>query len=647
MSSSVQGTESVPVVDPSESKGKKSTGSGNGNGTQSEVRDAQDNSPANASHKRKKPRHRNVTDSNLTNAKSSGASESLSAWQTIVAFRTPSGKAFDRVLDAGYNLHHVRQMVANKYKISTSAPMNLAYLAPDGSQIDLDDNEDFRAFQVHAAREATITVHVHFPESSQSLPSQEQSSVPHAKTPRGRRGRGAAHRSEDVPEDSASAIEVSQFFDADQPANDRTPALPSPSPAKRGRKRKTDTVADQSTQDTPSNAKSPPDSSQAAPASELNHAAVVSTAAEQHDDDSEEDLPLSSQATLPSSQPTDAQEKPKRARRTKAEMEAFRAEKAAKKAAKEQDRLEKQHGVTHSAGDASNTAPMDQSLSVAPDDTVIMHDVPGEEFSASALAAVDALAEQGTDAMQSRLTDLKSKKQRKNAQEREEQKLLVTRMKQGKASPKDADQSTRELPPNLARANTDAQSSLPQRALDTATSITDRSQLDSDASEDTGDESHDYFSQPESHASRSQTQLQGPSPRPSDPLESTPHRAMQTQPKDPSATRRTMSGAFTKLSDLRPSALRRSFSRTDSNNDTTAGNASQRQSTATQPPASVSEDEQSEATESSADDADSSDEDTPTTSTLPASKLAGANSEASALDASKAKKKRSFFSVLS
>ena len=116
---------------------------------------------------------------------------------------------------------------------------------------------------------------------------------------------------------------------------------------------------------------------------------------------------------------------------------------------------------------------------------------------------------------------------------------------------------------------------------------------------------------------------------------------------NPSAARRTMSGAFTKLSDLRPSALRKSFSRTDSNHDTNASSASQRHSSATQPSPYMSEDEQSEATESSANDADSSDEDTPTTSTLPTSKLAGASSEASALDASKAKKKRSFFSVLS
>ncbi|WFD00764.1 hypothetical protein MYAM1_003516 [Malassezia yamatoensis] len=645
MSSSEQGTELVPVVDASGPKGKKPTKSGNENGTQSVVRDAQDNSTANVSHKRKKPRHRNATDNHLSNVPGSGVSEGLSAWQTIVAFRTPSGKAFDRVLDAGYNLHHVRQMVANKYKISPSAPMNLAYLAPDGSQIDLDDNEDFRAFQVHAAREATITVHVHFPETSQSLPSQPQSAVPHGKTSRGRRGGSTAHRSEDIPEDSASAIEVSQFFDADQPSNEQASALPTSSSVKRQRKRKTDTVANHSTQDTSSNAKPPTDPSPAAVESDLSHVVPASSAVDQHHDDSEEDLPLSSQTTLPSSQPTDAQEKPKRVRRTKAEMELFRAEKAAKKAAKEQDRLEKQHGIPHGSDDATSTAPVDLSLSVAPDDTVIMHDAPAEEFSEGALAAVDALTEQGTDAMQSRLTDLKSKKQRKNAQEREEQKLLVSRLKHGKASSKDADQSTRELPPNFARANTDAQPSLPQRALDAATSLIDRSQLDSDASEETANESHDYFSQPESHASRSQAQLQGPSPRPSEPLESTPQRAMQPQSTDPSTSRRTMSGAFTKLSDLRPSALRRSFSRTDSNHDTSA--ASQRASTAPQPPANMSEDEQSETTESSANDVDSSDEDTPTTSTLPAWKQAGAQSEASALDASKAKKKRSFFSVLS
>ena len=43
----------------------------------------------------------------------------------------------------------------------------------------------------------------------------------------------------------------------------------------------------------------------------------------------------------------------------------------------------------------------------------------------AASSAVQALVEEGSAAMQQRLNDLKAKKQRKNAAEREEQKLLM------------------------------------------------------------------------------------------------------------------------------------------------------------------------------------------------------------------------------
>ncbi|KAI3613484.1 hypothetical protein CBS9595_004317 [Malassezia furfur] len=612
----------------------------------------QNNTPSQSgSQKRKKPRHRALIDPNVSMLSAPGGDLSTSAWQTIVAFRAPFGKAFDRVLDAGFTLGSVRQMVAQKYRIPHDVAIGLSYVAPDGTHIDLDDNEDFRAFQVHAAREATITVHVDAPAASVGTASASEAPAdpaePTATAPmpaaltqakaRGRRGRGAP-RLDDTPDDSASATEVSQFFDAER-TTEEAPATP----AKRGRKRKADV---QAAETQPAPAAEPATESAAAPAAEASAPVPEAPAAPTEDDDasSDDDVPLSSQP--PASSQADSPEKPKRTRRTKAEMEAFRAEKAAKKAAKEQERAEK-HAAKHGAADASTAGEADASQ--AQDETVIVHDIRNEEHSAAASAAVQALVETGIDAMQARLAELKAKKQRKNAVEREEQKMLVSMVKGMSVTPSEADVSSRELPRNAPRAGTDARLTSHESDLDPA-SVATPTDAPADADESassTGSESRDYFSQPESHANVSSAQVQGPAPRPERPMESTPQRAGRAEASESSTARRSMSGAFMKLSDLRPSALRRSFSQKETAEPTEEEGTGTSGADAAHPAEDASGSSSESESESSGD---SSDTDTPPPSqarVLPASKMAGASAEASAADASKAKKKRSFFSVLS
>lgn len=629
------------------------------------------------SNKRKKPRNRANADGSLSGLALHDVDPSASAWKTIVAFRTSFGKAFDRVLDAGFTLASVRRMVAEKYRIPSHVAIHLAYVAPDGHHIDLDDSEDFRAFQVHAARESTITVHVDAPESSVGTaaapttsegpaPMAEPESAPaqptHAKA-RGRRGRGA-NRAEEVQEqeqgageDSASAMEVSQFFSADKPSEE-APATP----AKRGRKRKADQQpVNQEVGDTTATATEPEPAEpaqEAPPAPEAHDAEATPVTeqaastpaegpgAEEPSSSDDEDVPLSSQTAPPSSQPppssqTDSPEKPKRSRRTKAEMEVFRAEKAAKKAAKEQERAQKQAAKS---GGADVSTARDGDVSGAQDETVIVHEARNEEHTAAASAAVQALVEVGIDAMQQRLSELKAKKQRKNAVEREEQKMLVNMVKGMNVTPSEADVSSRELPPNAQRAKADAQLTSHESDLAHAPVPANTAARPDAEDSESSDESRDYFSQPESHANLSGAQVQGPSPRPESPMESTPQRGRRAADASEASSRRTMSGAFTKLSDLRPSALRRSFSQQEQQKS--GAQPESRPAAGAEAPQAPEEDDSDESDSSD----DSSDDEAPPASqasALPASKRAGASAEASAADASKAKKKRSFFSVLS
>ena len=196
------------------------------------------------------------------------------------------------------------------------------------------------------------------------------------------------------------------------------------------------------------------------------------------------------------------------------------------------------------------------------------------------------------------------------------------------------------------------------------------------------DDSQTFFSQPESHTPASPTQVHGPAPKPSEPMESTPRRTSSSvfvdaleRPlsSDASAqTQRSTSGPFAKLSELRPSALRRTVSRPEATNlmdqasnrsapasssktgdaangafsaDMTAGTQAPEQPWNSNPASESGSDTESDT--STSDSSSDSDDDAASRPTLPASKMAGANVTASEDNASSAKRKRTFFSALS
>ena len=368
-------------------------------------------------------------------------------WQTIVAFRTSFGKGFNRVLDSTFSLASARKAVEDKYHLAAGTPISLSYQAGDGMRIDLDDSEDIRAFQVFASREPSVTVHVDFPESSigtsagsASTPSQEPAATP-SKTSRGRRGKSKGTSTsatpsvppvtaEPMPEPSSetaaaptshvadsSVAEVARLTDPNEPPA-AAPSVASTPKSSRKRKAK-ETPAEQSTV-----------------AAVHEEPAQLNAAHDEDEDD--EDIPLS-QSAPPSSQsmppPSQDTDKPKRHRRTKAEMEAFRAEQAAKKLEKEQAKQGHQPVPAAADDDVPDTTN-------AGDETTIVHDVRTDEHASAAAAAVQVLMAEGSVAMQQRLNDLKAKKQRKNATEREEQKLLVSLVGKDGAASQEA--STRE-----------------------------------------------------------------------------------------------------------------------------------------------------------------------------------------------------------
>ncbi|WFD26482.1 hypothetical protein MNAN1_001465 [Malassezia nana] len=165
------------------------------------------------------------------------------------------------------------------------------------------------------------------------------------------------------------------------------------------------------------------------------------------------------------------------------------------------------------------------------------------------------------------------------------------------------------------------------------------------------DSAEPFFSQPESHMPTSPSHVHGPHPRPPGPLESTPNRpstqfmdASDRPAHDTSATSRRPSSGFTKLSELRPSALRRTMSRQESPIvSASASEASADIEAMLGPGTSAPDSDSSSDTESSVtSDSDSSDEEA-SAPALPASKMAGATAK----EDTHAKRKRTFFSALS
>ncbi|WFD22130.1 hypothetical protein MEQU1_000792 [Malassezia equina] len=560
--------------------------------------------------KRRKARGPHTVDSSFAHA----MDLRLPAWQTIVAFRTSFGKGFNRVLDGTFNLSTARKVVCDKYQVHPQTPMSLSYTAPDGMDIDLEDAEDFRAFQVYASRESVVTVNVDLDEASVGTykPATDGSvqtpSKPRAR--RGTRGKGS-YAAPQAPEPTGAAAAPTA---TDAPAADaiEAPASTDATPKESGRKSKQKKLAEKDTDKDQGKKQKDNEPPQEAPAP------VAAPPTADSDDDSDEDLPLSQSAppssqTLPPLSQESVTEKPRRHRRTKAEMEVFRAEQAAKKLEKEQARQNKASRTTAAADTTTDPA-------AAADETTIINEHRNEEYASAASSAVQALVEEGSAAMQQRLNDLKAKKQRKNAAEREEQKLLM----------------------GLIAKETSANDAMRENGLDT-------SRQDESTSFDSAEP---FFSQPESHMPMSPSHIHGPSPRPSAPSESTPKRAStqymdaSDQPSQDASSRRPSSG-FTKLSELRPSALRRTLSRQESPIvSASASEASADIEAMLGPVTSAADSDASSDTESSASsDSDSSEEDT--APALPASKMAGATAAASAEEENRAKRKRTFFSALS
>lgn len=292
-----------------------------------------------------------------------------------------------------------RKVVADKYQVDPQTPMSLSYTAPDGMEIDLEDAEDFRAFQVYASRESVVTVNVDLDEASVGThkPSETSPTPSKPRARRGTRGKNGAAPQEPEPAPEATLSEASVTEKPVAPAADAPPK-------ESARKRKQKAAKEKESEPSGETPAPPP-----APATA------------ESDDDSD-DMPLSHSAPPSSqSQPPPSQEsvsdKPRRHRRTKAEMEVFRAEQAAKKLEREQARQNK----------APRPVAPEVTADPSPegDETTIVHEPRNDEHLLAASTAVQSLRDEGSAAMQQRLNDLKAKKQRKNAVEREEQKLLM------------------------------------------------------------------------------------------------------------------------------------------------------------------------------------------------------------------------------
>ena len=325
---------------------------------------------------------------------------------------------------ATFNLDHARQIVQQKYGLDSSTPVALSYQASDGMSIDLEDKEDIRAFQVYASREPVVTLHADFDQAKIGSAGKAQeatiSSTPSKS--RGRRGgrsksaNNAANDAAGAPpnvaaSESAPRQDVAETSMAEVSANLHEMSQDAPQPP--SGKHKSPKRAEPVPEPVP----------EAAPEPAPEAGSAEST--QRPDDDDDEDVPLSQQSVSNASTGTPSPEKPRRHRRTKAEMEAFRAEQAAKKLEKEQSSQAHKSSSQSEEADAADTT----TASVG-DETTIVHDNHNDEPARTASASIQALEASGPAAMQQRLSELKAKKQRKNAAEREEQKLLMDRIKE-------------------------------------------------------------------------------------------------------------------------------------------------------------------------------------------------------------------------
>lgn len=341
---------------------------------------------------------------------------------------------------ATFNLDQARQIVQQKYGLDSSTPVALSYQASDGMSIDLEDKEDIRAFQVYASREPVVTVHADFDQtkigSAGKAPEATATSTPSkSRGRRGGRSKSTNHAANDIPgtpsndapSESAPRQDVAETSMAEVSANlhEMSQGVPKPPSGKR----KSTKQAEPIPEPVPEAAPEPtPEADSSQPAQRQDDA-----------DDDDEDVPLSQQSASLALNDTPSPEKPRRHRRTKAEMEAFRAEQAAKKLEKEQS---SQANKPASQPEEADTA--DTTTATMGDETTIVHESHNDEPVRTAAASVNALEASGPAAMQQRLSELKAKKQRKNVVEREEQKLLMDRVKEKVPPATAAETSSRE-----------------------------------------------------------------------------------------------------------------------------------------------------------------------------------------------------------
>lgn len=327
---------------------------------------------------------------------------------------------------ATFNLDHARQIVQQKYGLDPSTPVALSYQASDGMSIDLEDKEDIRAFQVYASREPVVTVHADFDQtkigSAGKAPEATASSTPSkSRGRRGGRSKSTNHAANDIagapPNETASESaprqDLGETSMAEVSANlhEMSQNAPKPPSGKRKSAKQAEPVPEPVPDPAPEPAREAASSKPTQPQDEC--------------DDDDEDVPLSQQSATLASNDTPSPEKPRRHRRTKAEMEAFRAEQAAKKLEKEQSSQ-----ATKSASQPEEADAADTTTATVGDETTIVHESHNDEPARTAAASVHALEASGPTAMQHRLSELKAKKQRKNAAEREEQKMLMDRIKE-------------------------------------------------------------------------------------------------------------------------------------------------------------------------------------------------------------------------
>ncbi|WFD36434.1 hypothetical protein MCUN1_003313 [Malassezia cuniculi] len=582
-------------------------------------------------------------DASIPRKKKRGPNTFDSSHATIIAFRTRSGRGFDRVFDGSFSIDRARSTVRTKCGLANDAPVALWYETENGSAIQLDDDDDLRAFRVHAQRSSTIVVHVDA-ETVEAIAAQpsKQDQAPKAPAPakavaQPKQVAAVAAAAQEQHDDDTSTAEVSAGL-IETPTSEHDPKTPEPAKkTRRSRKRKQvfdDNMSDNSDAPLSSQVDTTLHESPAAESFDHGEPPVVDieeapssqvteqSEPEQHEPaqrepESEEPSEEPSSQEPASQEPSSADEpKTKRTRRTKAEMEVFRAEQAAKKAAREQEREQrkskgKSPAKTASAA-AANESAADTTV-VAADETTIVHDVASDLD-----REIDEITALGREQVDRKLQELKEKKQRKNGHERELQRRLLKYVEAlddepaAKGKKGGADESVAEAAQPSAGAAAEAETA---------------DEADSDAST----ASDDYFSQPESHMNTSSGAIHGPMPPPSQanqsvgPSESTP-RASSERKRAPST--------FKKLSELRPSVLRRTLSQ---------GTV---EAPAPQQPPQPEEDDSDDDSSDSDDSSSSSEDETPTPSgSIPLAKQAGASAVAASERETRAKKKQSFFSA--